>query len=141
MDKQKGFTLLELLMVVIIIGVLATIALPQYLKFSEKARTSEALSILGQLRASEMRYYAQYSTYTTSFGALDFDPTAVGALRGTSFFTYALPAATATTFNVTAARNSTRFSTNSGCSTGYVLCIDEIGTLIGDSCTNTATSC
>ena len=56
---HKGFTLLELLMVVIIIAILASIALPQYLRVSERSRASEALTVLGATRASELRFKAQ----------------------------------------------------------------------------------
>ena len=68
---RQGFTLLELLMVVVIIGILASIALPQYIKATEKAREVEALQILGALRASEIRYYALNQAYSASTAALD----------------------------------------------------------------------
>jgi len=67
---RKGFTLLEVLIVVIIIGILASIAMPQYLTTLEKARSAEALSSLGSLRSSIDRYWydqvALTSTYTAA---------------------------------------------------------------------------
>jgi len=54
---KKGFTLLEVLIVVIIIGILATIALPQYISTLEKARSGEAMTNVGTLRSSMERYW------------------------------------------------------------------------------------
>ena len=51
-DSRTGFTLLELLIVIIILGVLAAIALPQYLRTVERGKSSEAMIHLGA-RASE----------------------------------------------------------------------------------------
>ncbi len=63
---KKGFTLLELIIVVIIIGILVGIALPRFMGVAEKARSAEGASILGALRSSQIRYYAQSAggTYT-----------------------------------------------------------------------------
>jgi len=60
---RKGFTLIEVLIVVIILGILATIALPQFNKVVERARTSEAITNIGAIRTALAIYYIQYSTY------------------------------------------------------------------------------
>ena len=57
-DRQGGFTLLELLMVVIIIAILASIALPQYFRVTERARTAQMLQLLASIRGSELRFKA-----------------------------------------------------------------------------------
>ena len=73
LDRQGGFTLLELLMVVIIIAILASIAIPQYLRVAERSRAAEALTNLAAIRSAELRYRAQVPTqdYTVTLTDLD----------------------------------------------------------------------
>ncbi|MBI3312390.1 MAG: prepilin-type N-terminal cleavage/methylation domain-containing protein [Candidatus Omnitrophica bacterium] len=137
MDKQKGFTLLELLMVVIIIGVLAAIAVPQYLKTREKARMSEALSVLGQIRSAEARYYAERSTYTGVVNELDFSPTDVA---GTLVYTYTISGASATNFVAVATRGGAP-AVGPSCTAGYAVRINQAGTICGTDCQTTAATC
>ena len=63
--NKKAFTLLELLMVVIIIGILATIAVPQYEKFKEKAIAAEAVRMMGAIKRAQFRYKAEHGEYAT----------------------------------------------------------------------------
>lgn len=71
---RKGFTLLELLTVVMIIAILAIIAIPQFFRVAERGRSSEATNVLGTLRSSQLRYYAEHSAnYATSIADLDVD--------------------------------------------------------------------
>ena len=61
--KRKGFTLIELMIVVAIIAILASIAIPQYKKFQLKAKTSEAKSNIGAIRSAEETYAAEHDVY------------------------------------------------------------------------------
>ena len=56
---KKGFTLIEMLVVVLIIGILASIALPQYKRAVEKSKASEALIILKSLRDQQAMCYLE----------------------------------------------------------------------------------
>jgi len=61
--NDKGFTLIELMIVVAIIGVLAAIAIPQYSNFRLKAKTAEAKSNLGAIRLGEEAYFTEKEEY------------------------------------------------------------------------------
>ena len=61
--SQKGFTLIELMIVVAIIGILAAIAIPNYLQYQLKTRGSEAKTNLGALKTSEMASEGQNGCY------------------------------------------------------------------------------
>jgi prepilin-type N-terminal cleavage/methylation domain-containing protein len=83
---KKGFTLLELIVVIIIIGILATLGFAQYTKTLEKGRTAEAKLMLGQIRKAQEAYYLENTAYATDITLL-----AVNAPTGctaTHYFSY-----------------------------------------------------
>jgi len=57
MKKQKGFTLIELMIVVAIIGILAAIAIPAYQDYTIRAQVSEGLSLASGAKAAVAEYY------------------------------------------------------------------------------------
>lgn len=70
---KKGFTLIELLVVVLIIGVLSAVALPQYQTAVERARATEALTLMNAISESAQRYHSQHESWPNSFTKLDAD--------------------------------------------------------------------
>ena len=72
--SQGGFSLVELMVVVAIIGVLASIAVPAVNKYIAKARQSEAKTSLSSLYTSEKAFYAEYTAYHSAFAAIGYSP-------------------------------------------------------------------
>ena len=85
---KKGFTLTELLVVVLIIGILASIALPQYTRAVERSRMAEAVQVLGDLGTAQSIYYMEHDRFAQDLDTLNeqgavtvSDPTAAGKWR------------------------------------------------------------
>lgn len=106
--NNKGFTLIELMIVVAIIGVLAAIAIPNFLNYQCKAKQSEAKSNLGSIRTSEEAYLAEYDAYTTDLTKIGFDT------KGSSRYSYSITTATATAFTAQATAANLKGTNNDG---------------------------
>ncbi len=61
--KQKGFTLIELMIVVAIIGILASIAIPAYQDYTIRAQVTESLTITGDMKLSINEYYKDRGSF------------------------------------------------------------------------------
>jgi prepilin-type N-terminal cleavage/methylation domain-containing protein len=74
--RRAGFSLVELAVVVIIIGVLAAFGVPRMLKSVERSKAAEAFKYLSAVRASQERYQARQGTYAANLTDLDMEQTA-----------------------------------------------------------------
>ena len=68
LPAQKGFTLVELMVVIIIVGILASIAVPLYLHYTETAKVREALGMIKAIRTSQKVQRMRTSKYYTATG-------------------------------------------------------------------------
>ncbi len=71
-SKQSGFTLVELLIVVAIIGVLSTVGIPSFRRMVQKSKKSEAKVNLGGLYTAEQAFFSEYGGYGNHIARLGF---------------------------------------------------------------------
>jgi type IV pilus assembly protein PilA len=72
--SQKGFTLIELMIVVVIIGILAALAIPRFMRATTKSKQSEAKNILKQIYVMERAYRQEKDTYYPNAGNVTVQP-------------------------------------------------------------------
>ena len=82
---KQGFTLIELIVVIIIVGILAAVGLTQYTKMVEKGRAAEARVVLGSLRTAEVAEYNENGAYQT---VINLGVSAPTACATTHYFSY-----------------------------------------------------
>ncbi|RKH16831.1 prepilin-type N-terminal cleavage/methylation domain-containing protein [Corallococcus praedator] len=74
--KKGGFTLIELMIVVAIIGILAAIAIPNFIRFQAKSKQSEAKTNLKAIFTAQKAYFGEKDKYQVNFTVIGFDPEA-----------------------------------------------------------------
>lgn len=95
----KGFTLIEIMIVVAIIGILSSIALPAYQKYVLRSHRTAAVSALQDLASRETTFYSTNNAYTASLTTL-----------GYSSDPYPVPNASDAFYNITASVTATSFT-------------------------------
>lgn len=83
--NKKGFSLVELMVVVAIIGILAVIGIPQYQKFMAKARQAEAKTNLNAIFQAEASFFTEYNGYSTNLAAIGADASGSGLRYNAGF--------------------------------------------------------
>ena len=116
-NRKRGFTLIELMTVVIIVGILASVAVPLYRGQVRKAMAAEGAALLGSVRTAERIYYAEHGVYTDDKTKLGIDT------AGNKYFT---------DYTVTLSGGGTGFTastTGTGDAAGITVTIDQDGNL------------
>lgn len=72
-DEQSGFSLSELMVVLVIIGILVMLAIPIYRNITTKAKTTEAKIMLGQVETLQKSYYLEHDYYADELGEIGFE--------------------------------------------------------------------
>lgn len=98
---KKGFTLIELFIAVIVLGITIALAVPIITKNIERSKTGEVIGNLNLIRMAEKDYFLEYATYTLNISDLNIDDPNNIINR---FFNYTIPSANASDFTARATR-------------------------------------
>ena len=100
-SRARGFTLIELMIVVAIIGILAAIAVPAYKEYGRKARRADAKNALVALQLQQEKWRTNNTQYSQTLGP---PPNFLNWVRTSSggYYSLAITAASATAYNMTA---------------------------------------
>ncbi len=123
--SQKGFTLIELMIVVVIIGILAALAIPRFMRATTKSKQSEAKQILKQIYVMQRAYRQEKDTYTAD---------GLSASAGGSFATLGVDIMSTARYSYTITADSTSFTATANANLDDDVAVDtwtinESGTL------------
>ena len=114
---QRGMTLIELMIAVVVVGILASIAYPSFMSSIRKSRRAEGISALNQVQQAQERYRANQTAYTSNLTAAPTaTPPGLGLPSSTpgGYYTIAIANANATSYEATATAVSGTSQANDG---------------------------
>ena len=118
MKTQRGFTLIELMIVVVVVAILAAVAVPSYTEYVTRGRIPDATSNLATKRVKIEQFYQDNRTYAAVSSVTD--PCSSDTTAGKGSFTISCTARSTTAYTITA--------TGSGVASGFIYTIDQNGT-------------
>ena len=141
-SNQRGFTLMELMITVAIIGILAAIAFPSYTNYIVRSHRTVAKSALVEMTARQEAYLADRKSYAASLNLLGYPAATTyvdtskefSSTVGSSIYTMAVSASTATTYTITATPRGSQ-TRDTACGT---LSINQLGTKAATGATGAA---
>lgn len=130
--RERGFTLIELMIAVVVVAILAAIAFPSYQRYVLRSHRVEAQAVLSEAAARQERYYSQNNAYASTAAALNMTSN-VNALQ---YYSLAISNVTATAYTLTATAKGSQ-AKDGQCLT---LSLDQAGTR-SNTGTETGTTC
>lgn len=118
----SGFTLIELVIVVAIVGILATIAFPSYQQYIVQSRRAEAQSYMMELALRQERFRAAQSTYASTTGL---------SVNNSSFYTFTASGTTESAYTIVATPQGAQATRDTACAQ---LTLDQSGTKLPAAC-------
>lgn len=134
-ERSKGFTLIELMIVVAIIGILAAIAYPSYTEYVRRTHRSEIAGLLSEVTQSLERFYSRNGTYADVAAAGTVPAATLTIPAGNGFYTIAANRTNAQAFTLTATPTGTMVGDKCG---SFV--IDNTGARSNTGMTGNATT-
>ena len=134
--RIAGFTLIELMIAVVVVGLLAMVALPSFLDSIRKGRRSEAFAAISSIQQAQERWRSNNATYASSLSALNITPSTTAS--GNYALSTDVPAsAAASTYTVTATGVAGTSQANDSCRNLSVQMASGVVTVAGcQSCTS-----
>ena len=132
MHKRNGFTLMELMIVIGIVGVLAAVAVSSYSRYITKGRRSDAINTLAAISMAQERYRSNNSTYGTLAQVWNSVSTS-----NQGFYTLSITNITATSYTITATGTGSQANDTEG----STACNSMVLAFSNGSVTNTPAAC